>query len=111
MPVLTVKIKCLPSECLLWQSLLMVTREYSAKQKIRMALISRGLTQRDLADAIGHSFTYTRMVVCGLKRCRPVREKIEQALGLAVWSDPEVLEKSAQHNSASAEPVGLKNDK
>ena len=58
-------------------------------QRIRTELIRRGWRVCDMAKQIGLSPDYVTNIICGSSCSRQARDKIENLLGIAVWSGAE----------------------
>jgi hypothetical protein len=59
------------------------------KKRIRQALLDAGLNGRTLAVRTGYTYGTVRNILCGTNKSATERQKVEDALGVAIWSDPE----------------------
>ncbi len=57
---------------------------------LRVVLAAKGITMRDLAEETGYSHGHIRNVCCGSITSQKTQQKIEEALGMKIWSDPEI---------------------
>jgi len=58
------------------------------RRKLRIALLEGDHDYAWLGRETGYTQGYLRLVICGAKKSAVAREKIENLLGVPLWSDP-----------------------
>jgi hypothetical protein len=60
----------------------------ASNRRLKQALLDRDLNLVQLAKLTGYVHGSIRNVACGWDKSKPARRRIEQALGVAIWSTP-----------------------
>ena len=66
---------------------------------LRLEMARRDWTQADLGEAAGMPRSYVSLILRGVRTSKVARHKIEDALGVCVWSTPGEFE--ARHARAA----------
>ncbi len=61
----------------------------SRTAKIRMILLSKGMTMKTLSKQVNMSYQRVRSLACGADKTPNARKKIEAALNASIWSETE----------------------
>jgi len=65
-------------------------RRAAYRRWIRANMASKGINARELSVMAGLSHAYVRGIISGAYTFKKGREKVEKALGMKIWSDPEI---------------------
>ena len=75
----------------------------ATRKQIKQAMLDKDLNGPRLAKLTGYAHGTIKNILCGCNTCDRQRRRIEDALGVAIWTDP--LEFQARQSGLEQRPA------